>query len=444
MSSIIFEILLILLLIIANGVFSGSEIAVISARKVRLQQLARQGKKKARFALKLANSPNDLLASVQIGITLIGILNGTVGGAKLAMRLEDYFKTLPLLAPYREPLSILIVVSLITYLSLVIGELVPKRIALNNPEQIACNVAKPLQLMATITAPIVKLLSVSTEGLLKLLGIQPSSEPKITEEEIKVLIEQGTQAGMFEESEQEIVSRVFRLDDRSIRSLMTPRVEIVWLDINVPWEENQRRIQENSHARYPVGRDSLDHCLGIVQMKDVLASYIAGEPPNLQQLLEPPLYLPEASHALTTLEVFQESGIHVALVSDEYGGVEGLVTLNDLVEAIVGEMPSVDEINEPQVIQREDGSWLLDGLLSVDTLKKLLKQETLPNEESAQYNTLAGLVIAMLGRIPQSGDYFDALNFRFEVVDMDGIRVDKVLVAPLTLGREKSNFSEAD
>lgn len=436
MSLIFFEILLILLLTVANGLFSGSEIAVVSARKVRLEQLARGGSKKARLALRLANSPNDLLSSVQIGITLIGILNGTVGGAKLAIRLENFFKTVPLLASYSEPLSILIVVSMITYLSLVIGELVPKRIALNNPEQIACTVAKPLRLLAIVTAPVVKLLSVSTEILLKLLGVQPSSEPTITEEEIQVLIEQGTEAGMFEESEQQIVSRVFRLDDRSIQSLMTPRLEVVWLDIDAPWEANQRRIEENPYSQYPIGRGSLDHCLGIIQMRDILACYIAGEVPNLQQLLKPPLYIPEAARALTILEVFQESGIHVALVSDEYGGVEGMVTLNDLVEAIVGEMPSTDSINEPQVIQREDGSWLLDGLLSIDTLKQLLKQQTLPDEESARYNTLAGLVIAMLGRIPQSGDYFDAVDFRFEVVDMDGIRVDKVLVVPLVSDQE--------
>ncbi|NJK29610.1 MAG: HlyC/CorC family transporter [Acaryochloris sp. SU_5_25] len=431
MSSISFEILLILLLTAANGIFSGSEIAVVAARKVRLEQLAKRGNKKARLALKLANSPNDFLSSVQIGITLIGILSGAVGGATLSVRLENFFKTIPGLAVYSEPLSILIVVSIITYLSLVIGELLPKRIALNNPEQIACNVAIPLRLLAIVTAPVVKLLSVSTEGLLKLLNIQASNEPAITEEEINVLIEQGTQAGMFEESEQEMVSRVFRLGDRSIKALMTPRIEVAWLDISAPWQENQREIQENPHSQYPVGQDSLDDCVGIVRIKDILSTYMVGEPVDLQRLLQPPLYVPEGSRALNVLEIFQESGTHVALVTDEYGGIEGMVTLNDLVEAIVGELPSAEEMNEPQIVQREDGSWLLDGLLPIDALKKLLEWEILPDDVNEDYHTLGGFIIAMLRRIPKSGQHFNAGGFRFEVVDMDGTRVDKILVTPL-------------
>jgi putative hemolysin len=432
MSSISFEILLILLLAVANGIFSGSEIAVVAARKVRLEQLAKRGNKKARLALKLANSPNDFLSSVQIGITLIGILSGAVGGAKLSIRLENFLKTVPGLAVYSEPLSILVVVSIITYLSLVLGELLPKRIALNNPEQIACNVAKPLRLLTVFTAPVVKLLSVSTDGLLKLLGIQASDEPAITEEEINVLIEQGTQAGMFEESEQEMVSRVFRLGDRSIKALMTPRIEVAWLDINAPWQENQREIQENLHSQYPVGQGSLDDCVGIVRMKDILSTYMVGEPVDLQRLLQPPLYVPEGSRALNVLEIFQESGTHVALVTDEYGGIEGMVTLNDLVEAIVGELPSAEEMNEPQIVQRDDGSWLLDGLLPIDALKKLLEWEILPDEVDENYHTLGGFIIAMLRRIPKSGEHFNASGFRFEVVDMDGTRVDKILVTPLT------------
>ncbi|MBM0745707.1 HlyC/CorC family transporter (plasmid) [Phormidium sp. CLA17] len=431
MSSIAFEIVLILLLTIANGIFSGSEIAVVSARKVRLEQLANRGNKKARLALKLANSPNDFLSAVQIGITLIGILSGALGGATLSTRLGDFFKSITWLAAYSETLSLLVVVSIITYLSLVIGELLPKRIALNNPEQIACNIAGPMRLLAIITAPVVKLLSVSTDSLLKLLGIQASNEPAITEEEIKVLIEQGTQAGTFEESEQEMVSRVFRLGDRSIKSLMTPRTAIAWLDIAAPWEENQREIQEQPHSHYPVARDSLDDCLGIVRMKDILSTYMVGEPADLQRLLQPPLYIPEGSRALNVLETFQETGTHAALVIDEYGGIEGMVTIDDLIEAIVGELPSAEEINEPQIVQREDGSWFLDGLLSSDALKDLLERETLPNEAEGHYHTLGGFIIAMLGRIPTSGNHFDAVGFRFEVVDMDGTRVDKVLITPL-------------
>ncbi len=438
MSRIAFEILLIFLLTIANGIFAGSELAVVSARKVRLEQLIRQGSKKARLALKLANSPGDFLSSVQIGITLIGILSGAIGGATLSIQLEAFLDTVPQISPYSEPLSIFIVVAVITYLSLVIGELVPKRIALNNPEQIACTVAQPLQGLAIVTAPVVKLLSASSEGILKLLRIQASAEPVITEEEIRVLIEQGTQAGTFEESEQEMVSRVFRLGDRSIKSLMTPRTEVAWLDIDAPWEENFREIQTYPHAQYPVARDSLDNCLGIVRMKDLLATCLVGAAVDLPQLLYPPLYVPESLRALNVLETFQASGTHIALITDEYGGIEGIVTLNDLVEAIIGEMPSLEEMNEPQILQRDDGSWLLDGLLSTDMLKELLQQDRLPNEADAQYHTLGGFVVTMFERIPQSGDHFDALGFRFEVVDMDGTRVDKILVTPLA--PEQSTF----
>ncbi|PZV15769.1 MAG: hypothetical protein DCF22_06625 [Leptolyngbya sp.] len=431
MSSVVTEIALILALMIANGIFSGSELAILSARKIRLDQLVKQGDKRARLALKLANSPNNFLSTVQIGITLIGILSGTLAGATLAQRLEDVFKTIPLLLPYSKPLSILVVVTAITYLSLVIGELVPKRIALNNPEKIACSVASPMRSLSILMAPVVHLLSVSTDGLLKLLNIQASDEPAVTEEEIKVLIEQGTEAGMFEESEQEIVSRVFRLGDRAIKTLMTPRTAISWLDIAAPWEENQQEILDNTYSRFPVAQGSLDNCLGVVRARDILSLQLAQAPVDLNNLLRSPLYIPENSRALKVLEIFQESGTHIALITDEYGGIEGLVTLNDLVEAIVGELPSVEDDEEPQIIRREDGSWLLDGLLAIEPLKELLEQETLPQEEEEHYHTLGGFIMAVLGRVPTSGNFFEAVGFRFEVMDMDGTRVDKVLVVPL-------------
>jgi putative hemolysin len=270
MSTIAFEILLIILLTVANGVFSGSEIAIVSARKVRLEQLVRQGNKKARVALKLANSPNNFLSAVQIGITLIGILSGTVGGATLATRLQALFNQVSLLAPYSEVLSIVIVVGAITYLSLVIGELVPKRIALSNPEQIACRVAKPMNLLAKFTAPIVHLLSLSTDAILKILNVRADEQQVVTEEEIKGLIEQGARAGLFEVAEQDMVTRVFRLADRPIRSVMTPRPEIVWLEATSPLEEIQREILESPYSRFPVGQETIDYCLGIVSVKDFL------------------------------------------------------------------------------------------------------------------------------------------------------------------------------
>jgi putative hemolysin len=431
MSSPIFEILLVVLLIVANGVFSSSEIAIVSARKVRLEQLARQGNKKAMAALKLANSPNNFLSAIQIGITLIGILSGAVGGATLASRLRPLFNLIPPLAPYSEPLSIGIVVTLITYLSLVIGELVPKRIALNTPEQIACNVAKPMNLLTKLTAPIVHLLSISTDGILKLLDIRINEEQTVTEEEIKGLIEQGARAGLFEVAEQDMVTRVFRLGDRPIRSVMTPRPEIVWLDIDAPLSEAQQDILNSPYSRFPVAQESIDQCLGVVSAKDFLAARLSGNPVNFKSFLQPALFVPENRPVLDVLEHFRQSGEHLALITNEYGGIEGLVTLNDLTEAIVGSLSNQDD--EPQAVRRDDGSWLLDGLLSTDELKEILKCETLPLEETGSYHTLGGLVFNFFGQVPQSGDYFETEGLRFEVVDMDGNRVDKVLVTSLYL-----------
>jgi putative hemolysin len=425
-----FEILLILLLILANGIFSGSEMAIVSARKARLEQLADEGNRKARLALKLANAPNDFLSTVQIGITLIGILSGAVGGATLALRFKSFLQSIPSLAPHSESLSLGIVVTLITYLSLVLGELVPKRLALNNPEDIACTVARPMRLLAKGTAPLVHLLSSSTDGLLKLLGIQLTQEVTVTEEEIRLLLEQGTRAGLFEEAEQEMVSRVFRLGDRPVKSLMTPRTAITWLDIDAPMEETQREMLESPHSRFPVAQGSLDHCLGIVRIKDFLTASLSGNVVDLRNLLQSPLFFAENTRALDVLEIFRQSGTHFALITDEFGGIEGLVTLNDVVEAIVGNLPS-DDLDEPGIVQREDGSWLVDGLIAVEELKELLDHEELPDEEKGHYQTLAGFVLTMLGRIPAAGQHFDWGGFRFEVMDMDGARVDKVLVTPI-------------
>jgi putative hemolysin len=428
MSSVALELFLILLLIIANGVFSGSEIAIVSSRKVRLEQLAKQKNRNARLAFKLATSPNDFLSAAQIGITLIGILSGAVGGATVAKRLGETLHEIPFLAPYSEPLSFTLVVTLITYLSLVVGELVPKRIALSNPENIACAVAPWMNGLAKLTSPVVRLLGVSTDALLKLLGVTNTGDSPITEEEIRVLIEQGTQAGMIEEAEQDMVERIFRLGDRPIKTLMTPRTAIAWLDLDSPWEENQREILETPYSRFPVGQDTLDNCLGFVRVKDILNTHWTNPTIDLRKLAQPPLFVAESTRSLNVLEMFRESGTHIALITDEYGGIEGLVTLNDLIEAIVGNIPNEDDIEEPQIIQREDGSWLLDGLLSIDEFKELYEIEMLPNEEESGYHTLGGFVIESLGKIPQSGEHFTALNLRLEVVDMDGIRIDKVLV----------------
>lgn len=442
MSSLIFQILFLVLLIFANGIFSGSETAIISARKVRLEQLSKRGNLRAKLALKLANSPSNFLSTVQIAITLIGILTGTVGAGTIALPLGVFLESVPYLHNYSEPLSIGIVVSILTYLSLVVGELVPKKVALNNPEQIACTVAAPMRQLSRIASPVVHLLSFSTDSFVKLLGIRASEEPPITEEEIKVLLEQGTQAGMFEEAEQEMVSRVFRLADRPIKTLMTPRRSIAWLDIEAPLEENQTEIVESSYSRFPVGEGSLDECVGILRVKDFLTAHLSGQNISIRDILQTPLFVAESTRVLNVLDLFKQTGTHIALVTDEYGGIEGLVTLNDIIEAIVGNLPDDREISEPQIIQREDGSWLLDGLLSIDDLKTIVDRESLPNEEDGYYQTLGGFVMAYLGRIPISGEHFEVDNLRFEVMDMDGVRVDKVLVELMPV--EENNLEDDD
>ncbi|MFZ0406977.1 MAG: hemolysin family protein [Cyanobium sp.] len=432
MATVVVEIGLILVLIVANGIFSGSEIAVVSARKIRLEQLAEQGNGQARAALRLANAPNDFLSAVQIGITLIGILSGAVGGATLARRLEPLIASVPLLKAWSEGLSVAVVVGIITYLSLVIGELLPKRIALNNPEAVACAVARPMRWLAHWTAPLVHLLGRSTELLLNLLGIRTSTEPELTEEELKALIRQGAESGVLEEAEHDMVQRVFRLGDRSIRAIMTPRTEICWLDLNLARAQQLDQVTGSNHSRLPVARGNLDACIGILRGRNLLASELSGSTENLEELLQPPLYITESARALHVIEQFRQTGVHIALVTDEYGGIEGLVSLTDLMEAIVGDLPSAEDLDQPQIIRREDGSWLLDGALDVSEFKDLLERSSLPDEASGSFHTLGGFVLHVLGRVPRAGDHFSWDGLRFEVMDMDGKRIDKVLVAALT------------
>jgi putative hemolysin len=430
MSSITFEILIILVLIIANGVFSMSEMAIVSARKVRLQQLANQGDAKAKAALKLAESPNHFLSTVQVGISLIGILTGAFGGATIANRLAVYVKLVPLLAPYSEPISFGIVVLIITYLSLIVGELVPKRLALNNPERIASIVAIPMQALAAIASPVVFLLSASTDLILRVLGITASTEPQVTEEEIKILIEQGTEAGTFEEAEQDMVERVFRLGDRPVSYLMTPRPDIVWLDLEDTAEENRQKMVDSAYSRYPVCQAGLDNVLGVIPVTDLLARSFRGEPLDLTVGLRQPVFVPESTRGLKVLELFKQTITHMALVVDEYGVIQGLVTLNDIMSEIVGDVPSTDGQDQPQAVQREDGSWLLDGMLPVEEFLELFGMEEWESEERGSYQTLGGFVITHLGRIPAAADHFEWQSMRIEVMDMDGNRVDKVLVVP--------------
>jgi Hemolysins and related proteins containing CBS domains len=431
------DILIILALILANGVFAGTEIAIISARRHNLEQLADQGRRAARVALRLAASPSRFLSSVQIGITLIGVLTGAVGGATIAYRLDAVLAQVALLAPYSEPLSFALVVAVITFLTVVLGELVPKRLALANPEELACAMAPLMAAISRIGAPLVHLLSSSTDALLALLGVASSGEPTISEEEIKAMISQGAATGVFEAAEHDMVQRVLRLDERTTRSLMTPRTAIRWLDLEDPLEHSLKQALASPHTRFPVGKGSLDQCLGVVSVRDLLAARLTGQPLDLGELARPPLYVAESTRALAVLEQFKGTGIHIALVTDEFGGVEGLVTLTNLMEGIVGDLPSAEERQSPAITPREDGSWLVDGGLDLDAFCELIGHDIFGIEERTSYQTLAGFVMHRLERVPREADRLEWQGYGFEVVDMDGKRVDKLLVQPLA-GRRGS------
>jgi len=424
------ELVIVILLIIANGVFALSETAFVSARKVRLQQWANEGNVKAAAALELVNSPNRLLSTVQLGITLIGILAGAFGGASIAEAVAVYIGAISWLAPYSAAIALALVVLCITYLSLVIGELVPKRIALNNPERIAMFMVTPMRVLSTIASPFIHLLSISTEGILRLIGLRPSTEPPITEEEINVLLEEGTQIGTFEAAEQDMIERIFRLGDRRVSILMTHRPDIAWLDANDTPQEINQAIRESSFSRFPVCDGSLDNVLGMVHVKDLFQQCMTGQSLDLKAVLQEPVYVLENTSTLKVLELFKQTGTQAALVIQEYGDIEGLITLNDILEAIVGDISSREDIDHPQVVEREDGSWLLDGMLPIEELKDILHIRKLPEEASGDYNTVAGFVLLNLGHVPKTGEQFEWDRFRFEVMDMDGRRIDKVLVQP--------------
>jgi putative hemolysin len=425
------DVLLVLLLILINGALAMSELAIISARKERLQQWAEDGNKKAGTALELARSPNLFLATVQVGISLIGVLSGVFGGFKIANDLAEWLNLIPALAPYSHSLALGTLVLAISFVSLLIGELVPKRLALNDPERIAVLVSPAMRLFSTLAYPVVRLLSASTSLILRVVGMKPSTDPPITEEEIKLLIGQGTVAGVFEEAEQEMVERIFRLGDRRVGVLMTPRKRISWLDLNDHPEKNRRLMARSIHSRFPVCQGRLTNILGIVHVRDLLVRSLAGQPLDLKAALKQPLFVLETMHVPKVLEKFKESGTQMAMVIDEYGTIEGLVTLTDILEAVVGDLPSVDEREGPKVAQRDDGSWLVDGLLPVDELKEMFHIKALPEEKGGHFQTLGGFAMTYLKRVPTAGDHFECCGLRFEIVDMDGHRVDKVLIEQL-------------
>ncbi|MGH2355838.1 MAG: hemolysin family protein [Chloroflexota bacterium] len=432
MSAIAVELLLIVVLIVVNGVLAMSELAVVSARKARLQQRAEEGNAGARVALELADHPSRFLSTIQIGITLVGILTGAFGGATVAAQIDARLEEVPALAPYSEAIGLVVVVIAITYVSLIMGELVPKRLALHNPEGIAVLIARPMARLSKVAGPVVSLLTISTEAVLRVLGVRASQEAPVSEEEIKVMIAQGTEAGVFHRAEQDLVDRVLSLDDRTVGKLMTPRLKVVWLDLDDPPEVNWRKIATSPHGHFPIGRGDLDNVVGMVSVRDLWAQTMAGQAPDLEQVAQTPLYVPESLRALRVLDVFRQSEtpMEVAIVIGEHGGTEGLITLTDLLEAIVGDLPPASQADAVQAVQRDDGSWLVDGALPVEELQDLLGVKELPDTDRRLYHTVGGFLMVHLRRVPQAGDRFDWDGVRFEVVDMDGRRVDKVLVTP--------------
>jgi putative hemolysin len=429
MASIGTEVLIVLLLLLVNGVFAMSEIAVVSSRKARLQQRAESGDAKARRALALAESPDRFLATVQVGITLVGTLAGAFGGAAIAEPLAEALEENAALAPYASALAFGIVVVGITYCSLIIGELVPKQIGLNHPERVASTIAGPMNMLSRIAAPLVWVLTSSTQGVLRLLRIRAPDDSPVTEAEISVLIEQGTQAGVFHEEEQELVERVFWLGDQRAVAVMTPRHRIVWLDVNASVAENRERMIRHQFSRYLVCEGSLDKVVGVVEVKRLWAAELAGQPvDDLRPFLRTPHFIPESTRALRILERFRESGTHLAVVVDEYGGVEGLVTLNDILEEIAGNLSHAGGGTAAPAVRRDDGSWLVDGSLSMEEFRDLLDLKE-RRHEAREYHTVGGFVFTRIGHVPVPGESFEAEGYRLEVVDMDGNRVDKVLVA---------------
>jgi putative hemolysin len=428
------EIAIILLLLVANGIFAMAEIAVVASRRTRLQHRAERGDRRAAAALRLAQHPTQFLSTVQVGITLVGIFAGAYGGATLADPLAERLAAWPWLAPYSRLAALAVVVTAITYFSLVIGELVPKAIALSNPEGIAARVAAPLAVVARVTTPFVRVLSASTSVVLAVLRVRVPVEHRVTEEEIRSLIKQAAVSGDVAPVEQKIVEQVFRLGDRRVSGIMTPRHDIDWFDIRQGLEALGRHVAETRHARSLVCDGSLDAVLGVLHAEDLLEAMLAGRRPDIAALLRPPLFVPATLSVFELLERFRSSRVHVALVLDEFGAIEGLVTPTDILEGLVGEMPAEEAPEAGPMVQREDGSWLVDGTTPLEDLGTAVSLPPVPAGEEGAYRTLAGLVMTRLGRVPRVGDRVVWGGYRLEVVDMDGRRVDKVLIEPVSGG----------
>jgi putative hemolysin len=431
-SGVSLEIVIILLLVLANGVFAMSEIAVVAARKIRLHQRAEEGDQRARAALNLANAPAQFLSTVQFGITLVGILAGAYGGVRLAARLADFIRTaVPELVPYADAIALGIVVAGITVLSLIFGELVPKNVALQYPESIASWVARPMLVLSRIGGPFVKALTGATTLVLRVFGVKGSGESGLTEDEIRAVISEGAETGVLEAAEELIVQRVFQLGDQRVAGIMTPRVDIEWVDVEITPDELRDFLASHAHTQFVVCQEDLDNVIGTVRSADLLPAVLRGGPIQLRDLVREALFVPDSMRAFQLLEAFRASHKHVAIVMDEFGAVEGLVTVTDLLEGLVGALPGDATEARGAFVLRADGSWLVEGSANMDEVREKFDMHV-PEDEAGAYHTLAGFVMARLGHIPHTADVFDYGGLRFEVVDMDGRRVDKVLVSGVT------------
>lgn len=426
---LIWELTLVAMLIVLNGFFAMSELAIVSARRARLQHMARSGTRGARRALRLAEDPTNFLSTVQVGITLVGIFAGAYGGATLAEPLAAALGTVPQLGEMADDLALGIVVVAITYLSLIAGELVPKRIALNNAEAIAAFVAAPMHLLARVGRPVVWFLGLSTNAVLALLRIRPKGKSTVSEDEVRLMIAEGTDAGVFEPAEREMIESVLAMADRTVRAIMVPRPDVIWLDVGDPVEKTLAAVRASGHSRFPVSGGDLDRDLGIVHAKDLLEQLAGNGGVDLRAASREPLYVPETMPILKLIDRFRATAMHMAVVVDEHGSFEGLVTPTDVLTAIAGALPEHPGDETSEAVQREDGSWLLDGRLAIDKVERTLGLRDMQEDED--FVSLAGFVLYRCGHVPAVGEAFVWRGWRFEVVDLDGRRIDKILASPV-------------
>ena len=437
----ILEIIIILILIILTGYLSMAELAVVSIRKSKMQKYVEEGDKRAQIVFDLLEDPNEFLSTVQIGISLIGVLTGAFGGVTIAKPLSHYISFIP----YSEPVSVALVVIVTTYLTLVIGEIVPKVIALNDPERISLKVAKSMVILSKISKPVSFILAKSSSFLLWLMRIENRNDDIVTEEEIELMIKEGIEDGTIEEEEENIIRRVFKLDDQKVESIMTPRNEIIWIDLEDSREVNKVKIMESKRSIFPIASGELDDFIGVVQAKDLLSLMFSKNDFDIHKIVKEPLVVSENLETLELLKEFKENQgyVHMSLVVDEFGSVEGLITLNDLLEGIVGDIPGIDEDDDPIATERDDGTWLIDGRFGIDRFKELFDiDEVFPDEEEDGYTTLAGFILSISGTVPDVNDKYRWERFCFEIVDLDGHQIDKILVTDL--GEDYINKEEEE